>query len=226
MADRKKEDFPYRDQAVKVFHDHAAEYDSWFTGSLVYAIELAALRSLHTVMAGPKMEIGVGPGRFARDLGLAFGLDPARAPLRLALQRGIKCCQGIGEELPMKDGTVGTVYLLFTLCFGLDPQKIIEESGRVLMDGGHLIVGMMPAGSAWGIHLAAKKRAGNIFYAHANFYTIATVKAWLAEADMSVIEYRSTLYQPPGQVALEEEPREALDEQAGFAVIAARKNHG
>jgi ubiquinone/menaquinone biosynthesis C-methylase UbiE len=226
MADRKKEDFLDRDQAAKVFHDHAADYDNWFAGSLVYAIELAALRSLHTVMVGPKMEIGVGPGRFASDLGLAFGLDPVRAPLHLALQRGIKCCQGIGEELPMKDRTVGTVYLLFTLCFGLDPQKIIEESGRVLMDGGHLVVGMIPAGSAWGRHLEAKKRAGNVFYAHANFYTIANVKAWLAKSDMSVIEYRSTLYQPPGQVALEEEPREALDEQAGFAVIAARKSHG
>jgi hypothetical protein len=90
----------------------------------------------------------------------------------------------------------------------------------------HIVVGMIPAGSVWGRHLAAKKRAGNVFYAHVNFYRIAAVRAWLAEAGMSIIEHRSTLYQPPAQVSHLEEPREVLDEQAGFAVITARKNHG
>ena len=33
-------------KAVKVFHDHAEEYDSWFADSLVYEIELAALTLL------------------------------------------------------------------------------------------------------------------------------------------------------------------------------------
>ena len=221
-----KEDRVDRYRAAAVFHNHAAEYDDWFADSLIYATELEALRSLHTIRVDPKVEIGVGPGRFARDLGIAFGLDPARAPLRLALRRGIKCCQGIGEELPLKDRQIGAVYLLFTLCFGFDPQKIIEECGRVLMDGGYLVIGMIPAESPWGIHLAAKKRAGNIFYEHANFYTIATVRAWLAGVNMNIIEHRSTLYQPPGQVAYEEQPGEALDEQAGFVVIAARKKHG
>jgi len=226
MAYHEKENLTDSYRAAKVFHDHAAEYDGWFDVSLVYTIELAALKSLKTVMVDPKVEIGVGPGRFASDLDVAFGLDPARAPLCLALQRGIKCCQGIGEELPLKDETVGTVYLLFTLCFGTDPQKIIKESGRILKDEGHLVVGMIPVGSVWGRHLAARKRAGNVFYTHANFYRIAAVRAWLAEAGMSIIEHRSTLYQPPAQVSHLEEPREVLDEQAGFAVITARKNHG
>ena len=184
MAGSEKENLADRYRAAKVFHDHAAEYNGWFDVSLEYTIELAALKSLKTVMVDPKIEIGVGPGRFASDLDVAFGLDPARAALCLALQRGIKCCQGIGEELPLKDGTVGTVYLLFTLCFGIAPQNIIKESGRALMDGGHLVVGMIPAGSAWGRHLVAKKRAGNVFYEHANFYRIAAVRAWLAEAGM------------------------------------------
>jgi hypothetical protein len=41
----------------------------------------------------------------------------------LARQRGIKCCQGLGEDLPVKDHAVGTVYLLFSLCFGFKPKK-------------------------------------------------------------------------------------------------------
>ena len=226
MAAEDSEGLSDRYRAAKVFHDHAAEYDAWFADSRVYAVELKALRSLHTAMIDPRMEIGVGPGRFARDLGVAVGLDPARAPLRLALQRGIKCCQGVGEELPVKDAAIGTVYLLFTLCFGRNPQKIIAESGRVLMTGGHLVIGMIPAASPWGVNLAAKKKAGSIFYEYANFYTVETVKQWLAQADMSIVEWRSTLYQSPGQVKQQEEPVDVLDEQAGFVVIAARKSHG
>jgi SAM-dependent methyltransferase len=225
MAIRDRKAVPPKYQAAKVFHDYAAEYDSWFAGSLVYRVELAALRSLHTALSDPKLEIGVGPGHFARDLGVAFGLDPARAPLLLASQRGIKCCQGVGEQLPVKDRAVGTIYLLFTLCFGEDPQNIVAECSRILKDGGHLVIGMIPAESSWGSHLAAKKKAGSIFYEHANFYTIETVSQWLAKAGMSIIEYRSTLYQPPEHVDQKEAPREALDEQAGFVIIAGRKDH-
>jgi SAM-dependent methyltransferase len=225
MDEREREEPGHKYPAAKAFHEHAAEYDEWFAGSLVYAIELAALRSLHTVMPEPKVEVGVGPGRFAGDLGVAFGLDPARAPLRLALQRGIKCCQGVGEELPIKNGAVGAVYLLFSLCFGVDPQKIVAECSRILKDGGHLVIGMIPAESKWGKHLAARKEAGRIFYEHAHFYTIEPVKQWLARADMGIIEYRSTLYQHPEHVEQGEEPREALDEQAGFVVMVARKDH-
>jgi len=225
MDERKGKIPGYKYLAAKPFHEHAAEYDEWFAGSLVYTIELAALRSLHTELHEPKMEVGVGPGRFARDLGVAFGLDPAWAPLRLALQRGVKCCQGVGEALPVKEGALGVVYLLFSLCFGLDPQRIVAECSRILKDEGHLVIGMIPAESTWGKHLAAKKEAGNIFYEHADFYTIERVRQWLARADMSIIEYRSTLYQHPEQVDQEEEPREALDEQAGFVVMVARKDH-
>lgn len=101
----------------------------------------------------------------------------------------------------------------------------MAECARILNDDGHLIIGMIPAASNWGKHLATKKKEGHIFYEHANFYTIETVRQWLAEANMSIIEYRSTLYQPPGRVVQEEAPREALDEQAGVAVIVARRIH-
>lgn len=220
---RKQWSDPY--QAAKVFQEHANEYDNWFTDSQIYKIELAALRSVQSKLPGPKMEIGVGPGHFARDLGIAFGLDPARAPLQMARQRGILCCQGLGEALPVKGGAIGTVYLLFTLCFGNVPPQIVLECARILKKGCYLIVGMIPAGSPWGRHLAAKKAAGHIFYEHANFYTIKTVSCWIAEAGMSIIAGRSTLYQVPGQVVHEESSRETLDERAGFVVIVARRDN-
>ena len=214
-----------RHRAAKVFHDHAQEYDSWFAGSLVYAIELAALLSLQTAFAHPRLEIGVGPGRFARALGAGLGLDPARAPLLLARQRGISCIQGVGEHLPVKARRIGTAYLLFTLCFSESPRQILSECARILKPGGYLVIGLIPRESNWGRYLGEKKAAGHIFYEHANFYTIRTVGRWLAEAGMRIIEHRSTLYQSPEHVEHQEDPCDVLDEQAGFAVIVATKDH-
>lgn len=218
---KEKERDKYR--AAKVFNDHAAEYDSWFPSSLIYDIELAALQALQINLPKPKLEIGVGPGHFARDLGIAFGLDPAKAPLHLAAQRGIKCFLGVGEELPLRKGAVGTIYLLFTLCFATDPYKILRECSRALQEGRYLVIGMIPAESKWGKYLAAKKKADHIFYSEANFYTIETVNDWLFKAGFHVVDSRSTLYQDPEQVEQNEKPEIGLAEDAGFVVIAARK---
>jgi len=211
-------------QAPQAFHEHTEEYDSWFEDSLVSEIEVTALRSLHVEMDDPKMEIGLGPGRFAKTLGGSFGLDPAWAPLTLASKRGIMCCQAFGEQLPVKDRIIGTIYILFTLCFAADPQKILRECSRSLKDGGHLIIGMIPSESAWGRSLTAKKKADHPLYKYARFYTIETLRKWLADANMSIVEYRSTLYQAPGCVEQNEPPKDILDEHAGFAVIVVRKN--
>ncbi|MFC1845029.1 class I SAM-dependent methyltransferase [Thermodesulfobacteriota bacterium] len=209
--------------AVKAFHDYAEEYDSWFEDSPVYEIEMTALKSLHAEMDEPKFEIGVGPGRFASGLDIAFGIDPAWAPLTLASQREIKCCQALGEQLPVKDRIMGTIFVLFTLCFAADPQRIIWECSRVLKEGGLLVIGMIPSGSAWGRSLVSKKKAGHFLYRYATFYTIDTLKKWLTNANMSITEYNSSLYQVPGCVKQIEAPRKLLDEKAGFVIIVARK---
>ena len=213
-------------RAADVFDKHAEEYDNWYEGSLAFEIELAALRSLHTEIRGPGMEIGVGTGRFARELGLKFGLDPAWKPLVLACGRGILCCQSFGEQLPVRDRTLGVIYLLFALCFTVNPQKVLNECCRSLRDDGHLVIGMIPAGSKWGKDLATKKKAGHLFYKHARFYSTEDLKQWLAGAGMGIREHRSILYQPPESLEKKETPRDVLDEQAGFVLVLAGKKNG
>ena len=56
-------------QAAGVFDERAAEYDGWFEDSLLFAIERGALQELDTPLLDPKLEIGVGPGRFAEASG-------------------------------------------------------------------------------------------------------------------------------------------------------------
>ena len=61
-------------------------------------------------------------------------------------------------------------------------------------------------------------------YKYARFYTIETLRKWLGNANMSIVERRSTLYQVPGCVEQNEAPKNVPDEHAGFAVIVVRKN--
>lgn len=206
-----------------VFHEMAAEYDSWFEDSLLFNIELAALRELETPLAAPKFEVGVGPGRFARALDVDFGIDPALAPLVLSNRRGICVAQAIGEELPLGDCRVATVYLLFTLCFLADPQKVMAECRRVLQPGGHLVLGMVPAGGAWGRALQAKKEKGHPFYRNASFHRVDLIASRLREAGFCVAEERCSLFQKPEELKEMEHSRPGGDESAGFCLLVGRK---
>lgn len=210
-------------QNSEVFHLRAEEYDRWFDEGELFNIERDALLRLTTPLTGPKVEVGVGPGRFAAALGVDLGIDPAKAPLGFAAGRGISPCRGIGEALPLADNSCGTLFLLFTLCFLENPTKTLQECCRVLQPGGHLVVGLVPAESPWGKKLTAKKKAGNPYYRQAEFQTPATVEQWLEGCGMTVTEQRSTLRQDPQTTPVPEDSCSGIDPQAGFVILVARK---
>jgi ubiquinone/menaquinone biosynthesis C-methylase UbiE len=206
-----------------VFHDRAEDYDRWFDNSLLFAIELAALRELRTPLAGPKIEVGVGPGRFARALQVAIGVDPALAPLKLARSRNINVIRAIGEQLPFAGGSAGSVYILFTLCFLAEPRKALGECHRILRPNGHLVLGMVPAAGAWGLALQAKKEKNHPFYRHASFYQAGQAADWLREEGFALVESRSSLFQGPAELREMEHSRPGLDERAGFCLLVGEK---
>ncbi|MFZ5798627.1 MAG: class I SAM-dependent methyltransferase [Desulfobulbaceae bacterium] len=206
---------------MQPFENRAAEYDRWFENSPVFAIELAALRSLGEGLPRPRLEIGVGPGRFARELGIEYGIDPALSPLQLASRRGIMSVRGAGEALPFRQASFGAVYLLFTLCFLAEPEAVLGECARILMAGGKVIVGFIPGGSAWGRRLAERGRAGDPFYRHSRFRTIAETKQLLEKLGFRIEQALSTLRQPPGRQLRLEQPTTGADENAGFCILIA-----
>lgn len=211
-------------QSSRVFDRKAAEYDSWFEESLLFDIELAALKEIETPLLGPKLEIGVGPGRFARETDVAFGVDPAINPLYLSQKRGIGVIQATGEELPVGSSRMRTVYLLFALCFLADPLQAISESSRVLKEGGHLVLGMIPSSGPWGQSLEEKKKDGHPFYEYARFYDMIAVESWLKKAGFQLVETRSSLFQPPDSLQEFEHSRSGASPGAGFWVLVARKS--
>jgi len=208
-------------RASEVFDQRAAEYDQWFDNSLLYRIELEAVREIRTMLAEPKLEIGVGPGRFANDLGVCFGIDPAIEPLRLAKNRGVEVCRAVGEALPFPARCLGTVYVLFSLCFMAAPKLVLKECRRVLKEHGVLVLGMINLDSSWGTMLDAKKGAGHQFYRYATFYNHQTITGWLSEAKFKVVEARSSLLQPPDELHEFESSRDGIVPEAGFTILIA-----
>jgi len=210
-------------EAARPFNDNASEYDRWYDTSPLFRIELEAVRALAVRAIKPALEVGVGPGRFARALDIAFGLDPALSPLQLAGQRGIIPINGIAEQLPVRSRSIGTVYLLFTLCFLVDPAAALREFHRVLKPGGLLVTGFIPAQSSWGIHLRKKGRENHPYYRFAFFRTVAETTSLLSGQGFELLEAWSTLFQHPGQRLEHEHPKPGAHEDGGFCVLLTRK---
>ncbi len=62
------------------FDRYAARYDRWFEeepGRSIFPSELAAIELVLNETPAPRLEVGVGTGRFAAALGVTLGLDPS-----------------------------------------------------------------------------------------------------------------------------------------------------
>jgi len=210
-------------RTAAVFHERADEYDSWYEDSLLFEIELAALNAARGHLRPPSVEVGCGPGRFTAALGIDMGIDPAFSPLVKARQRGVVPIRARGEELPLKDKSMGSLFLILTLCFIDHPRIVLRECHRVLKPGARLLVGLIPASSSWGKSLTAKGQAGHPYYRFARLLTIQTVTDLLAHEGFDIVGGWSSLYQRPESLKNQEKPRRGLDERSGFSVIVAEK---
>ncbi len=210
---------------ASAFEELAARYDAWYDtahGQLLFSLELACLRPLVPPGPRPRLEVGVGSGRFAASLGLEIGIDPVRSPLRLAAERSVAVVQGAGEHLPFGDRTFGAVVIVVTLCFVENPAAVLGEVARVLRPGGRLVVGLVPLDSAWGRRYRAQGRAGHPFYQNARFLTLAEHRRTIAGAGFTITGACSTLTQAPSNDPVGEQAHEGAVPGAGFVVFQAR----
>ena len=211
-----------------VFNLYAEDYDRWFDtpeGKVLFRMEVEAVRLLSRDIEKPSLEIGVGTGRFAKELGIDAGIDPSLKSLGIAKKRGIKVEKAKGEKLPFKDKSFGAVFILFTLCFVEDPVMVLSDAKRVLKTGGRLIVGIINRESPWGQLYLKKKAEGHPIYRYATFYNVYEIVKMIEEAGMAVEAYSSTLCQPPSAIPYKEPAHYELIKNAGFVCILAGKIH-
>lgn len=216
-----------KSKAVDAFDEYAEEYDKWFDspeGKPLFEMEVEAVRLLMKDLKHPYLEIGVGTGRFAKELGIEFGIDPSQRALEFAEKRGIKVKIARGEELPFEDQYFGGVFMLFTLCFVKEPERVLSETGRVLKQDGRLIIGIINRESKWGEYYLQKKMAGHPIYGHARFYSINEVKKMLEKAGMTVEAYSSTLCQGLIETPYQETVHHGAANNAGFVCIIAGRH--
>ncbi len=214
-------------KSIEAFDRYAEEYDKWFDtleGKVLFEMEVKAIKLLMKKLEQPFLEVGVGTGRFAKELGISFGVDPSLKMLEIARKRGIIVKKAEDEELPFEDGSFGAAFMLFTLCFVDDPGKVISEAKRVINQGGGLVIGMVNKESPWGQLYIKKKNKGHPIYKYARFYSINEVVKLLEKAGMEVEAYSSTLCPQPSEMPHEDVVYNQLIEDAGFVCILSRKN--
>ena len=216
----------YRSNEVSPFNSLAVAYDSWFEqkGKIVFAIEVQAIQTILPSMPQPWLEIGVGCGRFAQTLGIKTGIDPSIEMLQMAKRRGISVFAGRGEQQVFDSASYGTVFLITTLCFVESAMDVLEETYRVLVNGGKAVLGLVLKESPWGSFYQKKRSEGHPFYKYASFHSYNGTVKMLKQAGFSIETIISTLFQKPGKVTHLESPLKGFYPDAGFTVIVARKN--
>ena len=206
------------------FDAYADSYDAWYDtqkGGTLLQTEAECLRPLLQKFPKPYVELGVGSGRFAQGLGIELGLDPSVNPLRKAMSRNVDVVRARAENVPFKSNSFGAVLVAFTLCFVDDPLAMLSEVRRVLLPEGGLVLGTLPAGTAWADSYASRGREGHPIYRSARFYAIEDTVTMLKQAGFTPFKYRSTLFQKPGlEHYQQEDSLDGFDYKAGFVGIA------
>jgi SAM-dependent methyltransferase len=207
------------------FARHHRRYERWFERHrAAYVSELLAVRAL-VPARGRGLEVGVGTGRFAAPLGIAFGVDPVPEMLGHARARGMRVACAVAGALPFPAATFDRVLAVATLCFVDDAAALLREAARVLRPGGQIVIGLIDRDSPLGRRYQARSRR-DPFYGVATFYSSPEVETLLAAAGFRDPVWVQTLLTPSPAPREIEATREGRGLGAFVVVRAVRGRDG
>ncbi len=206
---------------VEPFEEFPERYDKWYDeNEAVYKSELNAIRE-QLEKNGNGIEIGVGTGRFAAQLGTRYGIDPSKSMLEFARKRGILVVQCVAEQMPFPDAQFDYALMVTVICFLDDILASFKEAHRILKRKGSLVIGFIDRNSSLGM-LYDKHKDESVFYKDAHFYSVKEVVRYLKEAGFREFTITQTLFQPLNEIDRIEPPRAGHGE-GSFVVLRARK---
>lgn len=205
------------------FEEHVAEYEEWFGKyPFVFQSEAEAIRDL--IPTGDNVsgiEVALGTGRFAKELGIKEGIEPSPAMRAVALKRGIEVLSAEAEHLPYKDMKFDFVLMAFCISYFEDLHRAFKEAQRVLKNGGALIVGFIDKESTIG-KFYEERKPESVFYKQANFYTPKRIIAELKQLKFKNLQFSQTLFHALDDIK-EFEPAKPGYGEGSFVLVKAIK---
>lgn len=206
---------------IRPFEKYTDQYENWFEKNrYVYQSEINAIRVILPDFKNG-IEIGVGSGRFAKPLGIKFGVEPSYEMRKIAQSRGIEVVDSVAEKLPFKDCIFDLALMVTTLCFLDDERKAFIEIYRILKPGGYFINGFVDKNSRVG-RIYQKNKKKSVFYREAIFFTTEEVVKLLEKTGFKDFEFRQTVFSTLDKINQVEKIKEGYGE-GSFIVIKAQK---
>ena len=205
------------------FETRAREYDAWYDQfPNLFRSEILAIRAL-LPPPGRWVEVGVGTGRFAAELGMRLGVEPAAAMAVLARDRGVEVICGRAEALPLDPESMDAVFFITTLCFVRDLDLALREARRILRPGGCCIVALLPLDSPLG-QITHAHAAEDVFFRYAQLRTKSEIFRALRTTGFTIQRTVQTLVGSPEHFDLEVQAPISGHDRGSFIVIGSSRN--
>ena len=193
-------------------------YEKWFVeNNCLFASEVEALKQL-VPASGEGIEIGVGTGIFAIELGVNQGLEPSKEMRAKAIERGISVIDAYAEKMPIADARYDFAVMITVDCFLEDVLQAFRETQRILRSNGCFIIAFLDRETTLG-NIYEEKKAMSPAYKNASFHSAEEIENYLKLTGFVIEERRQTVFE------LKNKPQ-AVRTGVGeglFAVIKAKK---
>jgi len=201
------------------FDIYTEEYEKWFEeNENTFQSELLAIRQVIPIKK-KGIEIGVGSGIFAEQLGIKFGIDPSKKMLDLAIKRNLNVVSGFAESLPFPAESFDFTAFITSICFIENPDKAINEAYRILRKDGEIIIAFIEKHSKLG-QILNKEKDNSKFYSVASFYSVSEIIKMIENNEFKISEIIQTLTDIDARLI--EQPLKGFG-KGSFIVIKAKK---
>lgn len=203
-----------KDERVAIdFDTLARSYDAWYhtpVGAWADHIETEALFRLLQLQAGEHLlDLGTGTARMALEIARqgvhVTGLDGSPEMLQVAQSRlqhhqaehAVRLIRGDMQTLPFPDQSFDAVLTVTTLCFVASPDRVIDESARVLRPGGRLVIGELNRWSLWTLLRRIEGLVRPTLFQSAHFLDIWSLRRFTHQSRLHMQQWHGMLHLPP-----------------------------